>query len=73
MAASRATPAVMAKAPPMPAHLGEALDALDADLVFRDGFTDAFIDYFRHVKAAELRRFHAEVTDWEQREYFELF
>ena len=32
-----------------------------------------FVDYYVRIKDAEIARFQAEVTDWEQREYFELF
>ena len=31
------------------------------------------IDYLLAIKDAELARFNAEVTDWEHREYFEMF
>jgi glutamine synthetase len=31
------------------------------------------VDYYVHIKNAEIERFQAEVTDWEQREYFEMF
>ena len=37
------------------------------------GRTHAFIDYFIRIKEAEISRFEAEVTDWEHREYFDLF
>ena len=69
-----------AKAPPLPKNLGEALSALRADAVFRKTFGAAFIDYYAHLKDAELARFNAEatsgegeVTAWEQNEYFDLF
>ena len=43
---------------------------------FNDGFRaalgDGFVDYFVRLKEAEVARFMAEVTDWEQREYLEL-
>ena len=32
-----------------------------------------FIDYLIGIKEAEIARFLSEVTDWEHREYFELF
>ena len=32
-----------------------------------------FVDYYVHIKNAEIERFQAEVSDWEQREYFEMF
>ena len=31
------------------------------------------MDYFCHIKDAELARFNLEVSEWEQREYFDLF
>jgi glutamine synthetase len=72
------------KAPMLPKDLGEALAALRKCDVFRNGFGDAFVDYFAHLKEAELARFKAEasssgdaatgdVTTWEHNEYFDLF
>ena len=57
----------------LPKTLDEALAALRADACLAEGFGQAFIDYFLRIKEAELARYHAEVTEWEQREYFELF
>ncbi|MGI8525194.1 MAG: glutamine synthetase family protein [Pseudolabrys sp.] len=68
-----------AAAAQLPKNLGEALTALSADDCFREGFGAAFVDYFAHIKNAELTRFKAEAKDqaepttWEQREYFDLF
>jgi glutamine synthetase len=68
-----------APAPALPKNLGEALTALRADDCLREGFGAAFIDYYAHLKNAELARFKAEAKDqaeptaWEQREYFDLF
>lgn len=61
------------EAPPLPATLDAALDALDASAVFRRGFGDGFVDYVLRLKRAEIARFNAEVSEWEQREYFDLF
>jgi glutamine synthetase len=61
------------EAPPLPRTLGEALTALADDAVLAAGLGDGFVSYFRHIKLAEIARFQAEVTDWEQREYFDLF
>ncbi len=61
------------KAAMLPRTLGEALAALRADDCFRAGFGDGFVDYYIHIKEAELARFQSEVTDWEQREYFDVF
>ena len=57
----------------LPKSLGEAVAALRADACFRDGLGAGFIDYYARIKEAEVARFEAEVTEWEQREYFELF
>ncbi len=57
----------------LPASLAEALVALRADTCFAEGFGPAFVDYFARIKEAEIARFQAEVTEWEQREYFDLF
>jgi glutamine synthetase len=70
-----------AEAPALPKDLGEALKALRASEVFKKSFGEAFVDYFAHLKEAELARFKAEATDsgsgdvtaWEQNEYFDLF
>ncbi len=61
------------KAAPLPRNLAEALSALEASTVARDAFGIAFIDYYLRLKRAEIARFEAEVSEWEQREYFELF
>jgi glutamine synthetase len=67
------------KAPLLPKDLGEALAALRSSELFGKAFGEAFVDYFAHIKEAELARFKAEaggdaeVTAWEQNEYFDLF
>jgi glutamine synthetase len=60
-------------AAPLPKSLPEALAALRADKCFRAAFGDFFIRYYTLIKEAELARFNAEVSEWEQREYFEMF
>ena len=61
------------QAPALPKTLREALDALKTDIFFREKLGAGFVDYYLHIKNAELERFQAEVSDWEQREYFEMF
>jgi glutamine synthetase len=61
-----------APAPALPRSLPEALAALRDSACFAEGFGAFFIDYYLRLKQAELDRFHAEVSDWEQREYFAL-
>jgi glutamine synthetase len=66
----------------LPKNLGEALTALTADEALCDGFGMPFVNYYAHIKNAELARFQkesgkdqdqAEPTAWEQREYFDMF
>ena len=57
----------------LPLSLDEALDALDGSEVLRRGCGEGFVDYYLLVKRAEVARFNATVTDWEHREYFDLF
>jgi len=57
----------------MPKSLMEALAALREDKLFRDHMGDKFVDYIITIKEAEVARFLSTVTDWEQREYFDLF
>jgi glutamine synthetase len=60
-------------APLLPKTMEEALAVLEADTFFAKGFGQSFVDYLIRIKRAELARFHAEVSEWEQREYFDLF
>jgi glutamine synthetase len=62
-----------AERPLLPKSLEEALAKLDQDSALRRSFGDRFIDYFILIKRHELSRFNAEVTEWEHREYFDLF
>ncbi|HEV7878795.1 glutamine synthetase family protein [Bradyrhizobium sp.] len=57
----------------LPKTLQEAVLALKDDPFFRDALGAAFVDYYIHIKNAEIERFQAEVSEWEQREYFEMF
>src|ERR1700761_1584299 len=60
-------------ADPLPKSLREAVFALNDDPFFREVLGKEFVDYYVHIKNAEIERFQAEVSDWEQREYFEMF
>jgi glutamine synthetase len=57
----------------LPKSLREAVFALEQDPFFRDAMGAELVDYYVHIKKAEIERFQAEVTEWEQREYFEMF
>ncbi|HUG76824.1 MAG TPA: glutamine synthetase family protein [Burkholderiales bacterium] len=62
-----------ASADPLPATLAEALECLKADAVLCEGLGQPFVDYYCRIKQAEIARFNAEVSEWEHREYFDLF
>ncbi len=57
----------------LPKTLEEALAALRADDLFAASFGKNFVDYYLRIKEAEIARYQSEVSDWEQKEYFELF
>ncbi len=72
------------EAPPLPASLAEAVDALDADAFYRREFGDALVSYLVMMKRFEIGRYSdalaelpmpdgQDVSDWEMREYFEFF
>jgi len=61
------------KAPFLPKSLRDAVSALKDDPFFREKLGAEFVDYYTHIKNAEIDRFLSEVTDWEHREYFEMF
>jgi glutamine synthetase len=61
------------KASLLPKSLPEAIHALREDQFFRSAMGPEFVDYYVHIKNAEIERFQAEVTEWEHREYFEMF
>ena len=60
-------------APFLPKSLEEALTALRHDTCFAEAFGQSFIDYYLRIKEFEIARCQAEVTEWEHKEYFELF
>ena len=57
----------------LPKSLREAVVALKDDRFFREALGAGFVDYYAHIKNAEIERFRSEVSEWEQREYFEMF
>ena len=60
-------------ATPLPRTLREAVSALAEDAFFKHALGEGFVRYYTHIKNAEIHRFQAEVSEWEQREYFEMF
>jgi glutamine synthetase len=61
------------KASLLPTSLREAVFALKDDPFFRAAMGEKFVDYYVFIKNAEIERFQSEITEWEQREYFEMF
>lgn len=58
----------------LPGSLDAAVDALESEGgVFRQAFGAPFVDFILSIKRHELGRYRAHVTDWEQREYFEVY
>lgn len=57
----------------LPSTLSEAVECLSNDAFLSDSLGSTFVHYYCKLKRAEIARFNAEVTDWEQREYFEIF
>jgi glutamine synthetase len=62
-----------AEAPALPGSLQEALAQFEGSAMLRSEFGAPFVDYLAMVKRHEVARFNAAVTDWEQREYFEVY
>jgi glutamine synthetase len=61
------------EAPRLPSSLAAAIDAFASSRFYRAELGDPVVDYLSFIKRAEVARFQQEVTDWEQREYFDLF
>jgi len=57
----------------LPRSLSDALAALRADEVLAEQLGHRFVDYYCHIKEAEIARFNLEVSEWEHREYFDMF
>jgi glutamine synthetase len=62
-----------ADAPRLPRSLDEAVDALAFDDVFTEALGERVVGWYEHLKRDEFARYLAHVSDWEQREYFDLF
>lgn len=57
----------------LPRSLSDALAALRADGLLCEQLGQRFVDYYCHIKEAEIARFNLEVSEWEHREYFDMF
>ena len=50
-----------------------AVEAFRASEFFRSRLGDDFVDYLATIKRSEWNRYHASVSEWEEREYLSLF
>lgn len=62
-----------AAGPLLPRTLDQAIHAFDGSDLYRSALGDEFVDYLVTIKRSEWDRFVSTVTDWEHREYFELY
>jgi glutamine synthetase len=65
--------AYLADAPVLPRSLMEAIEGFRNDAVIREAVGEKFWNYMVMLKEYEVGRFLAAVTDWEQKEYFEMY
>jgi glutamine synthetase len=57
----------------LPNSLLAALGAFRESAFYRAQLGDEFVDYLATIKQAEWDRYHAEISEWEEREYSTLF
>jgi len=57
----------------LPQSLVQALEALEADQLFRDTLGAPLLDEFVHLKRMEWTDYHRHVSDWEVKRYLEFF
>ncbi len=57
----------------LPATLDEAIGHFSGSALYRAALGDEFVDVLTRIKRAEWDRYLAEVSQWEQAEYFALF
>lgn len=62
-----------AEALQLPRSLMEAVAEFRTSTFWRERLGDEVVDWLVTLKEAEIARFLGEVTDWEHREYFEVF
>lgn len=57
----------------LPRSLEEAVRSLKDSPYMVEKMGQGFVDYYCFIKEAEIARFNLDVTEWEHREYFDLF
>jgi len=57
----------------LPRSLDTAIGRMEQSDFARSAFGQDFIDFYALIRRFELERYEASVTDWEHREYFDMF
>lgn len=57
----------------LPRSLGDALVALESSEVFREALGPEVIEWYVRIKRHEFERYLGHVSDWEQREYVNIY
>ena len=70
---STETPYEAEAGPRLPRDLGQAIGTFGSSDFYRRVLGSEFVDYLVALKRSEWERYTQSVTDWEQREYFELY
>lgn len=65
--------AYLSNQPKLPNNLMSAIAAFKESELFRQELGEVFVNYLVRLKESELGRFLSTVTDWEHREYFEMY
>jgi glutamine synthetase len=67
------TAAYLSERPLLPGSLFDALESFRGSSLMKDALGEAFHHYFYSLKRFEADRFLSAVTDWEHKEYFEMY
>jgi glutamine synthetase len=62
-----------ADVPRLPTDMGTAIQAFEESDFVKSAFGSDFAQYYTTLKRAEWTRYLAALSDWEAREYFDLF
>ena len=57
----------------LPSSLIEAVEAFENSKLYKDTLGVEFVRYLAHIKRSEWERYLAQVSEWEQNEYFGLY
>ena len=57
----------------LPQCLMDAVTLFETSELYRQSFGTTFVNYYSHIKKAEWNRYLTTVSEWEEREYFNLF